>query len=295
MFTVAAGTGRDDRVDEGTDKLTDPVTGDSVRKAPQAQSLSSAPAVRLGSLGVRGSTRQGDPPQRPLRSLHRGFRPGQSRLSDWRRSARRPPVPDRKVARLRDWRRHQPAAGGRCDQVRRAGQPPQARDSRYRRRCATTATVIDGFEQGSQSQRNETIGRLNWTRANLRGFTFEAGAEVALNTLDYQNDLFILGPGGARDPDRPADRRRHGQGNARRSLCEARQAGDACVPHRRRAQLRTVEPQGARRHQRRPKPALLQAEPDARLEAGRRLAFAVHRAAHRRPARTSSISSVRRN
>ena len=141
----------------------------------------------------------------------------------------------------RDWRRHQPAAGGRRDQVRRARQPPQARDSRHalerarrwRRRSAASS-------KGPQSQRNETIGRLNWTRANLAGFSFEAGAEVALNTLDYQNDLFILGPGGARTRiDLPIDDATV-QRNARRGLRQGRQAGLARVAGRRRAQLRNV-------------------------------------------------------
>ena len=59
--------------------------------------------------------------------------------------------------------------------------------------------VIGGFEQGTESQRNETIARLNWTRADLAGFAVETGAEVSLNTLDYALDLFVLGPDGARD------------------------------------------------------------------------------------------------
>ena len=58
--------------------------------------------------------------------------------------------------------------------------------------------VEGGFEQGTESQRNETIGRLNWTRANLAGWSAETGAEVSLNTLDYHLDLFILGSGGVR-------------------------------------------------------------------------------------------------
>ena len=59
--------------------------------------------------------------------------------------------------------------------------------------------TVGGFEQGTESQRNESIGRINWTRANLAGFSFETGAEVSLNSLDYALDLFVLGPDGARD------------------------------------------------------------------------------------------------
>jgi hypothetical protein len=46
------------------------------------------------------------------------------------------------------------------------------------------ATVVNGgFEQLINAQRNETIGRVSWTRSNLLGFSFEAGAEGAYNTL----------------------------------------------------------------------------------------------------------------
>ena len=59
--------------------------------------------------------------------------------------------------------------------------------------------LVGGFEQGTESQRNESIARLNWTRADLAGFSVETGAEVSLNTLDYHLDLFDLGEGGARE------------------------------------------------------------------------------------------------
>ena len=60
----------------------------------------------------------------------------------------------------------------------------------------TAGAVSGGFEQGTTSQRNESIARLNWTRSNLAGFAVETGAEVSLNTLDYHLDLFVLGGGG---------------------------------------------------------------------------------------------------
>ena len=52
------------------------------------------------------------------------------------------------------------------------------------------ATVVGGFHQTVQAQRNETLGRLSWTRSNLLGFSFEAGAEGAYNTLDDHVTLF---------------------------------------------------------------------------------------------------------
>ncbi|HMI39962.1 MAG TPA: TonB-dependent receptor [Sphingomicrobium sp.] len=56
--------------------------------------------------------------------------------------------------------------------------------------------TIGGFEQTDVSQRNETIGRLTWSRSNLAGFSVETGIEVALNKLDSQVDLFVVEEGG---------------------------------------------------------------------------------------------------
>jgi outer membrane receptor protein involved in Fe transport len=58
--------------------------------------------------------------------------------------------------------------------------------------------VAGGFEQTVNARRNETIGRVSWSRGDLAGFSFEAGAETAYNTLDSAVELYILGPGGTR-------------------------------------------------------------------------------------------------
>lgn len=50
------------------------------------------------------------------------------------------------------------------------------------------ALVTGGFDQTVQAQRNETIGRVSWTKADIAGFSFEAGAEAAYNTLDSNVD-----------------------------------------------------------------------------------------------------------
>jgi hypothetical protein len=44
-------------------------------------------------------------------------------------------------------------------------------------------SIDGGFDQTVKARRNETIGRLSWTRSNLAGFSFEAGSEGAVNTL----------------------------------------------------------------------------------------------------------------
>jgi len=58
------------------------------------------------------------------------------------------------------------------------------------------AAVVGGFEQSIRARRNETIGRLSWTRSNLLGFSFEAGGEASYNTLDDKVDLFAIDENG---------------------------------------------------------------------------------------------------
>jgi hypothetical protein len=60
------------------------------------------------------------------------------------------------------------------------------------------AVQIGGFEQTQKADRNETIGRLTWTRQNLGGFSFETGIEAALNTLDNTTELFVVEEDGTR-------------------------------------------------------------------------------------------------
>ena len=60
------------------------------------------------------------------------------------------------------------------------------------------ARIVGGFEQTQAARLNETIGKVSWTRANLLGFSFEAGAEAVLNTLDYELLLFEIDENGER-------------------------------------------------------------------------------------------------
>ena len=53
-------------------------------------------------------------------------------------------------------------------------------------------TQNGGFEQTQKAQRNETIGRLSWTRQDLGKFSVEIGGEAALNTLDNHNELLLV-------------------------------------------------------------------------------------------------------
>ena len=63
------------------------------------------------------------------------------------------------------------------------------------------ATVNGGSEQLVEANRNETIGRISWTRSKLLGFSFEAGAEASLNTLDDHTTFSRLDQNGEKVPD----------------------------------------------------------------------------------------------
>ena len=73
-----------------------------------------------------------------------------------------------------------------------------------------------------RAQRNETLGRLSWTRSNLLGLSFEAGAEAAYNTLDDHVDLFSVDENGEQYRIELPIANAHGEGKARRSLRECR-------------------------------------------------------------------------
>jgi hypothetical protein len=55
-----------------------------------------------------------------------------------------------------------------------------------------------GFEQTQKAQRNETIGRLSWTRQDLGKFSVEIGGEAALNSLDNATELLTVEEDGSK-------------------------------------------------------------------------------------------------
>lgn len=59
-------------------------------------------------------------------------------------------------------------------------------------------TTLGGFDQTLDDAREETVGRLVWNRSGWAGWNVESGAEVALNILDSDVDLFTIDGAGAR-------------------------------------------------------------------------------------------------
>ncbi len=163
----------------------------ALRKSVARESLSSSPHLMFRRAGrwkklptAQSISMDGSSVSRKISSSLPGL-PGR------RRTSSRQPVHGREIARLINWRRHQSPARWRHAQICRAyktgGIATIWTPFRSRRRGNSRR-----LEQGSESQRNETVGKLSWSKANLAGFSFEMGGEAALNTLDYNLDLYVL-------------------------------------------------------------------------------------------------------
>jgi hypothetical protein len=69
------------------------------------------------------------------------------------------------------------------------------------------AAVIGGYAQDLAQDRDETVLRTVWNRADLLGWSVEMGAEGVLNRLDSNVDFYALAAGGARTRiDLPVDK-----------------------------------------------------------------------------------------
>lgn len=93
-----------------------------------------------------------------------------------------------------------PLAGGAIKLVGLATRKKRDTFDAYYIRNLGGATVLGGSEQVASFRRNESVGRLSWSRASLAGFNVEVGAEAALNTLSSRLSLDEIGAGGTRTP-----------------------------------------------------------------------------------------------
>ncbi|MEO6580220.1 MAG: Plug domain-containing protein, partial [Sphingomicrobium sp.] len=196
-FAISGGTENQDTFDEGTDFLTDPFTGELFEKRAKLNHYRPHNPYISGSWALE---------QGADKAIHLNGR-FQRSTEDFVQTNRVYPV----GAPERDDRLYQtltspgfeiggdisrPVAGGTVKLVALANR-------RHRETLDTSlkrieSDVIGGTELSSDSQRNETIGRLTWSRANLGGFSFETGAEVAFNSLESQVGYFEFGPDGER-------------------------------------------------------------------------------------------------
>jgi hypothetical protein len=196
-INLSAGTGNVLNHEEGTDTLTDVETGELVEFRRKFNSYHDFNPYVSASWALEQAS---DDAFR----VNARWSPGQFDLTQ-RNHVTIPNGPDRDDDLLQDFDNPvfelggdvtRPLAGGALKLVGLATRRKRDYLERYRFRTEGGETVLGGFEQLQDAQRNETILRLNWTRQNLASMSFEVGAEGALNTLDHKVDLYEILPGG---------------------------------------------------------------------------------------------------
>ena len=186
-FNLSAGTGRNKQLEEGTDTLVDVETGEQIEFRRKHNSyfnrdpyISGSWALERGSDNAYRLNARWQPSRFDLTQRNRVTTADGQRDDSLEQHFRNPFIElGGDVTR--------PLAGGAIKLVGLATRRKRDDTETYFLRdglLEDDASVIGGFEQNIEAKRNETIGRLSWTRSNLGGFSFEAGAEAALNTLD---------------------------------------------------------------------------------------------------------------
>jgi hypothetical protein len=198
-INLSAGTSNTLNLEEGTDTLTDPDTGELIEFRRKHNKYRDFNPYVSGSWALERAA------DKAIR-LNARWSPGSFYLTQ-----RNHVTPAGDLERdddlLQDFKNPvfelggdvtRPLAGGAVKLVGLATRRKRDWLERYRFRAEGGNPVLGGIEQLQDARRNESILRLNWTRANLAGLSFEAGIEGALNTLDHQVQLFDILPGGDR-------------------------------------------------------------------------------------------------
>ncbi|HUP67420.1 MAG TPA: outer membrane beta-barrel protein [Sphingomicrobium sp.] len=203
-INLSAGTGRNRQLEEGTDTLTDVATGEVVGRRRKHNSyfnkdpyLSASWALERGSDNAYRFNARWQPSSFDLFQRNRVM-PSDGPVHD-----------DNLMQRYRDpvievgGDVTRPFAGGAVKFVGLATRRKRDDRDTYLQRSGLiedNAPVVGGFEQIVKARRNETIGRISWTKADLAGFSFEAGVEGAYNTLDSNVDYAEFDEDGTKVP-----------------------------------------------------------------------------------------------
>jgi hypothetical protein len=195
-INLSAGTGRNKQLEEGTDDLTDLATGQLVEHRRKHNSyfnkdpfLSAAWALERGPTKAIRFNARWQPSSFDLFQSNRVTPAGAPVHDDNLLQRYRDPVLELGGDVTR------PFEGGAIKFVALATRRKRHDVDTYIQRAGlldVNAPVNGGFEQSVRARRNETIGRVSWTRSNLLGFSFETGAEASYNTLDDNVDLFAV-------------------------------------------------------------------------------------------------------
>ena len=201
-INLSADLGRNLTQEEGTDVLTDFATGEPIEFRRKVNNYRDRDAYISGSWALERSATNAlrlnarwSPDRFDLEQRNRVTPAGEASRDDSLYQSYRNPVLELGGDITR------PLAGGAVKVVGLATRRKRDDQDRYEQRdglLTDNAVTVGGFEQNVDARRNETTGRISWTRADLAGFSFEAGMEGAYNTLDSSVELFGLGTGGSR-------------------------------------------------------------------------------------------------
>jgi hypothetical protein len=192
-FNLAADAGRNDYYEKGFDRIADYATGALLETRFKRNNIYQRDPYLSGSWALEGDD---------YRSAHVNarFAPSTFKLPQRNHVI---PVGDieRNDTLIEDYKRRvfelggditRPLAGGGIKLVALANRQHRVDLDRYLVRDLSGTTIFGGSEDLTKAQRNETIGRLSWSRQSLWGMRVETGGELALNTLDYRFNLFDL-------------------------------------------------------------------------------------------------------
>lgn len=201
---LSGGTGRNKQLEEGTDTLTDPDTGDLVEFRRKHNTYFNRDPFLAGSwalehasddafrLNIRWQPSRFDLYQRN-RVTTTGFPPHDDNLHQHYK--------DPLLEIGGDITR--PLAGGAIKFVGLTTRRKRHDLDLYVQRnglVEDNATVDGGSEQLIDAKRNETIGRVSWTRPSLFGLSVELGGEGALNTLEDNTTFSVIDENGNKIP-----------------------------------------------------------------------------------------------
>jgi hypothetical protein len=199
-INLSAGTGQSKNIEEGTDTLTDLATNEVFEFRRKTNSYYDRNPYVSGSWALERA-------QDSAFRFNGRWSPGKFDLEQWNHVF---PTggPERDDSLIQRYRNPvieiggdvtRPLAGGALKFVGLVTRRKRNNFDAYFLRDGLLddgAVVVGGSEQTARAKQGETIGRATWTRANLGGFSFEAGLEAVLNTLDSSTELFSIGPSG---------------------------------------------------------------------------------------------------
>lgn len=199
-INLSAGTGRNRQLEEGTDDITVPDTGELVEHRRKHNSYFNRDPYLSASWALERG------PDKAFR-LNARWQPSTFHLFQSNRvsTTGEPEHDDNLIQRYRDpvielgGDVTRPLAGGAIKFVALATRRKRHDSDNYIQRDGLiegNANVVGGFEQLIAAKRNETIGRVSWTKSNLFGMSFEVGAEGAYNTLDDHTSLSAIDENG---------------------------------------------------------------------------------------------------